>query len=74
MLHVVVGESAQVVTLLVDQQLALDTLEALPAETPDTVVAVSTERLPVEPLGLEDVTVDLVQLPRSSVDFDLSSL
>ena len=55
--------AAQLVTLLVDQQLALDALEPLPAEAPDPVGAVGAEGAPVEPLGLEDVPVDLVQLP-----------
>ena len=49
-------------TLLVYEDLALDAFEALSSETPDPVVAEGAERLPVEPLSLEDVTVDLVHL------------
>ena len=51
------------VTFLVDQQFTLDTFESLPAQAPDPVVTVGTERHSVEPLGLEDVTVHLVHLP-----------
>ena len=53
-------------TLLVDQDLALNALEALSPQTPDPVVTKGTERLPVEPLGLEDVAIHLVHLAPSS--------
>ena len=50
-------------TLLVNQQFAPDTLEPLSSQTPDTIPTVGAISLPVEPLGLEDVTVHLVHLP-----------
>ena len=50
-------------TLLVNHQFTLDTLESLSSKTPDPVVAEGTESLPVEPLGLEDVSIHLVHLP-----------
>ena len=53
-------------TLLVDQDLALNALEALSPQTPDPVVTKGTERLPVEPLGLEDVAIHLVHLAPST--------
>ena len=58
----VTGCPQQLVTLLVYQDLALNALEALSPQTPDPVVTKGTERLPVEPLGLEDVAVHLVHL------------
>ena len=36
-----------------DEELALDTLEALPAKAPDPVVTVGTVRLTVESFGLQ---------------------
>ena len=50
-------------TFLVDHQLTFDALESLSSQAPDTVMTKSTESLPVEPLGLKNVIIDLVHLP-----------
>ena len=51
---------AKLVALLVDEQPALDALEALPAKAPDPVMAVGAGGLPVEPLGLQTIVWHLV--------------
>ena len=45
----------QFVTLLVDEQLALDALEALATQAPDPVRAISAESSPVKPLRLNKI-------------------
>ncbi len=59
----IADDSQQLVALFVYEQLALRALEALPAQPPDPVAAIGAVGLAVEPLGLEDVPVDLVELP-----------
>ena len=49
----IADDAAELVALLVDEQPALDALEALPAQAPDAVMAVRARSLPVEPLGLK---------------------
>ena len=49
----VAHHSAQLVALLMDEQPALDALEALPSKTPDAVMTIGTGSLPVESLRLQ---------------------
>ena len=49
----IADNATELVALLVDEELALDTLEALPAEAPDPVVTVGAVRLTVESFGLQ---------------------
>ena len=49
----IADDAAEFVALLVDEQPALDALEALPAQAPDAVMAVRARSLPVEPLRLK---------------------
>ena len=53
-------------TLLVYEDLALDTFAALSSENPNPVLTEGAERHPVEPLGLEDAAVELVVGPHYS--------
>ena len=48
--------------LLVDEQLALDALEALPAEPPDPVVTVRTESFPVKPFCLQHLWLQVCDM------------
>lgn len=60
------GQWDKDVTTFMDQQLAVDTLVALPCEPPYPFTALATVSSSVKTFGLEQMPIHSVQLPPSS--------